>query len=110
MSLFTNLLKKHKPLIVLHINTPIRSRVFLFNKEMGVAKPNVDFTIKVTEGEQDLLLVSTDDDTLRCHIIYAVQSHGAKCQIIVEMNQYCDGVDYDKLATEEPTNETAFEL
>lgn len=105
MSLFTNLLKKHKPLIVLHINTPIRSRVFLFNKEMGVAKPNVDFTIKVTEGEQDLLLVSTDDDTLRCHIIYAVQSHGAKCQIIVEMNQYCDGVDYDKLATEEPTNE-----
>ena len=49
---------------ILHIKSEIECRVFLFDEEKGIAKPNVYFNLEVGEGEQEIKLIHTADDTL----------------------------------------------
>ena len=55
---------------VLHIKTEVECNVFLFDECKGIAKPGCYFNIEVRKGEQDLLLMSTSNDSIQCHLKY----------------------------------------
>ena len=60
---------------VLHIKTEVECRVYLFDEEKGIAKPGTYFNLEVRKGEQDLLFVSTEDETFSCQLIYEVEEN-----------------------------------
>ena len=72
----------------LHIKTEIECRVFLFDEEKGIAKPGSYFNLEVRKGEQDLLLVSTNDETLRCQMLYNVEENDCDYRILLEKSQF----------------------
>lgn len=72
----------------LHIKTEIECRVFLFDEEKGIAKPGSYFNLEVRKGEQDLLFVSTNDETLRCQMLYNVEENDCDYRILLRKVQF----------------------
>ena len=73
---------------VLHIKIEMECRVYLFDEEKGIAKPGTYFNLEVRKGEQDLLFVSTEDETVRCQLFYAVEENDSDYRITVERSQF----------------------
>ena len=57
---------------ILHIKTEIECKVFLFDEKIGIATPGKYFNLEVRKGEQDLLLVSTENKNKLCFLFYHV--------------------------------------
>ncbi len=72
----------------LHIKTELECRVFLFDEEKGIAKTGIYFNLDVRKGEQDLLFVSTEDETLRCKMLYNVEENDCDYRIILEKSEF----------------------
>ena len=72
----------------LHIKTEIECRVFLFDEEKGIATPDSYFNLEVRKGEQDLLFVSTEDETLRCQMLYNVEENDYDYRMVIEKSQF----------------------
>lgn len=70
---------------VLHIKTEVECRVYLFDEEKGIAKPGTYFNLKVRKGEQDLLFVSTEDETVRCKTLYEVEENDKEYRMAIEL-------------------------
>ena len=73
---------------VLHIKTEVECRVYLFDEEKGIAKPGTYFNLEVRKGEQDLMFVSTEDETVRCQMLYEVEENDSDYRITVERSQF----------------------
>lgn len=73
---------------VLHIKSEIECRVFLFDEEKGIATPDKYFNLEVRKGEQDLLFVSTNDDTKRCQMFYNVVENDCDYRIVIKLSQF----------------------
>lgn len=69
---------------VLHIKTEVECRVFLFDEEKGIAKPGTWFNLEVRKGEQDLLFVSTEDETARYKLSYNIEESDTDYRLIIE--------------------------
>ena len=76
---------------VLHIKTEVECRVYLFDEEKGIAKPGTYFNLEVRKGEQDLLFVSTEDETSRCQMQYNVEENDCDYRMIIERSQFAEG-------------------
>ena len=72
----------------LHIKTEIECRVFLFDEEKGVAIPGTYFNLEVRKGEQDLLFVSTEDETVRYQMLYNVEENDCDYRILLGKTQF----------------------
>ena len=72
----------------LHIKTELDCRVFLFDEEKGIAKTGIYFNLDVRKGEQDLLFISTNDETLRCKMLYNVEENDCDYRIILEKSEF----------------------
>ncbi len=73
---------------VLHIKTEVECRVYLFDEEKGIAKPGTYFNLEVRKGEQDLLFVSMEDETLRCQMQYNVEESDCDYRMTIERSQF----------------------
>lgn len=73
---------------VLHIKTEVECRVYLFDEEKGIAKPGTYFNLEVRKGEQDLLFVSTEDETARCQLLYTVEENDCDYRMTLERSQF----------------------
>ena len=73
---------------VLHIKTEVECRVYLFDEEKGISKPGTWFNLEVRKGEQDLLFVGTEDESVRSHIQYNVEENDCDYRMIVEQSQF----------------------
>ena len=73
---------------VLHIKTEVECRVYLFDEEKGIAKPGTYFNLEVRKGEQDLLFVSTEDETARCQLLYTVEENDCDYRLSLERSQF----------------------
>lgn len=73
---------------VLHIKTEVECRVYLFDEEKGIAKPGTYFNLEVRKGEQDLLFVSTEDETLRFQPLYIVEESDSDYRLTLERLQF----------------------
>lgn len=72
----------------LHIKTEIECRVFLFDEEKGIATPGSYFNLEVRKGEQDLLFVSTNDESLRCQMFYNVEENDCDYRVELEKTRF----------------------
>ena len=73
---------------VLHIKTEVECRVYLFDEEKGIAKPGTYFNLEVRKGEQDLLFVSTEDETVICFKSYNVEEDVCDYRMSLEQLQF----------------------
>ncbi len=73
---------------VLHIKTEVECRVYLFDEEKGIAKPGTYFNLEVRKGEQDLLFVSTEDETVRCQTLYEVEENDSDYRMTLERSHF----------------------
>ena len=73
---------------VLHIKTEVECRVYLFDEEKGIAKPGTYFNLEVRKGEQDLLFVSTEDETFSCQLIYEVEENDCDYRMTLGRPQF----------------------
>jgi TPR repeat protein len=73
---------------VLHIKTEVECQVYLFDEEKGIAKPGTYFNLEVRKGEQDLLFVSTEDETVRCHTLYEVEENDSDYRMTLERSHF----------------------
>ena len=73
---------------VLHIKTEVECRVYLFDEEKGIAKPGTYFNLEVRKGEQDLLFVSTEDETVRCQTLYEVEENDSDYRLTLERSEF----------------------
>ena len=78
---------------VLHIKTEVECRVYLFDEEKGIAKPGTYFNLEVRKGEQDLLFVSTEDETVRYQMSYRVEDNGYDYCLLIDQSFF---VHYSK--------------
>ena len=72
----------------LHIKTEVECRVFLFDEEKGIATPGSYFNLEVRKGDQDLLFVSTEDETICCQILYNVEENDCDYRIVIGKTQF----------------------
>ena len=73
---------------VLHIKTEVECRVYLFDEEKGIAKPGIYFNLEVRKGEQDLLFVSMEDESVRCKLLYNVEENESDYRVTIEQTQF----------------------
>ena len=73
---------------VLHIETEIECKVFLFDEEKGIATPDKFFNLEVRKGEQDLLFVCTDDEYYKYHLLYYVEELDCDYNIVIEKDYF----------------------
>ena len=73
---------------VLHIKTEVKCRVYLFDEEKGIAKPGTWFNLEVRKGEQDLLFVSTEDETIRCQLLFLIEENDCDYRLSLERSQF----------------------
>ena len=88
---------------VLHIKTEVECRVYLFDEEKGIAKPGTYFNLEVRKGEQDLLFISTEDETIRCQLLYPVEENDCDYPLSLERSQFKQA--YKEVNTAEATDE-----
>ena len=88
---------------VLHIKTEVECRVYLFDEEKGIAKPGTYFNLEVRKGEQDLLFVSTEDESIRCQLLYSVEENDCDYPLSLERSQFKQA--YKEVNTSEATDE-----
>ena len=81
---------------VLHIKTEVECRVYLFDEEKGIAKPGTYFNLEVRKGEQDLLFVSTEDETVRCQMQYNVEENDCDYIIVIERFKFLHSSEVQK--------------
>ena len=77
---------------VLHIKTEVECRVYLFDEEKGIAKPGTYFNLEVRKGEQDLLFVSTENESLRLQLQYNVEENDYDYRIMLKRSQYYNNI------------------
>lgn len=75
-------------LSVLHIKSEVECHVYLFDEEKGIAHAGTYFNIDVRKGEQDLLFVSTDDETVRYRLLYDVAENDSDYRITITKSQF----------------------
>lgn len=100
---------------VLHIKSDIECRVYLFDEEKGVITSGKWFNLEVRKGVQDLLFVSTNDQSFRYAISYTVDELDNDYQINIngdcflkEREHYENGMDKEteeRFSLEPPTEE-----
>lgn len=73
---------------VLHIKTEVDCKVFLFDEEKGIATSGKYFNLEVRKGEQDLLLISIDDEYCQYHFLYTVEEFDNDYTIVIEKNNF----------------------
>jgi TPR repeat protein len=73
---------------ILHIKSEIECRVFLFDEEKGIAKPNVYFNLEVGEGEQEIKLIHTAYDTIFYQMHYKGEKNGLEYWIKIKPPKY----------------------
>ena len=83
---------------VIHIKTELECKVFLFDEEKGIVTPGKYFNLEVRKGEQDLLFVSTADNSLRYRLLYLIKESDTDYHITINESMY-------KMITEFPDNE-----
>ena len=69
---------------VLHVKTEVECRVYLFDEEKGIAKPGTYFNLEVRKGEQDLLFISTEDETIRYQLSYIIKEIDTDYRVLIE--------------------------
>ena len=87
---------------VLHIETEIECKVFLFDEEKGIATPGKFFNLEVRKGEQDLLFVCTDDEYYKYHLLYYVEELDCDYNVVIEKDCF---VSTHELLTTRATKE-----
>ena len=73
---------------VLHIKTEVECHVYLFDEEKGIAKPGTYFNLEVRKGEQDLLFVSTENEAIRCQLLYEVEDSDSDYRLTIEYSLF----------------------
>ena len=73
---------------ILHIKSEVECHVYLFDEDKGIATPGMYFNLEVLKGKQDLMFVSTKDETVRCRLLYEVEEHDTGYSITVERTQF----------------------
>lgn len=73
---------------ILHIKTEIDCHVLLFDEEKGIAKAGTYFNLEVRKGEQDLVFVSTEDETVRFQLLYGVEENDHDYKIVIEKTMF----------------------
>ena len=75
-------------LSVLHIKSEVECHVYLFDEEKGIAHAGTYFNLDVRKGEQDLLFVSVDDETVRYRLLYDVAENDSDYRITITKSQF----------------------
>lgn len=73
---------------ILHIKTEIECKIYLFDEEKGISMPDSYFNIEVRKGEQDLLFVSTNNNSKRHQLIYNVEQSDCDYRIIIRADMF----------------------
>ena len=73
---------------ILHIKSEVECHVYLFDEDKGIATPGKYFNLEVRKGEQELLFVSTKDETVRCRLLYEVEEHDTDYRITIARTQF----------------------
>ncbi|MBQ2573792.1 MAG: sel1 repeat family protein, partial [Bacteroidales bacterium] len=75
-------------LSVLHIKSEVECHVYLFDEEKGIAHAGTYFNLDVRKGEQDLLFVSVDDETVRYRLLCDVAENDSDYRITITKSQF----------------------
>ena len=73
---------------VLHIKTEVECKVFLFGEEKGIATLATYFNLEVRKGEQDLLFVSTADNSIRYSLLYFIKESDTDYRITIDKSMF----------------------
>lgn len=73
---------------ILHIKSENECKVFLFDEEKGIAKPNTYFDLEVNECEQVLKLISIADNTLYYQMRFQEERSGTEYWIEIKLPQF----------------------
>ena len=73
---------------ILHIKSEVECHVYLFDEDKGIVTPGKYFNLEVRKGKQELLFVSTMDDTVRCRLFYEVEEQDTDFSVNVKRSQF----------------------
>lgn len=73
---------------ILHIKSETDCIIYLFGELKGIAKSGVFFNLEIREGEQDLMFVSMEDDSMRCNIQFMIDEMDSDYELMVSKSQF----------------------
>lgn len=73
---------------ILHILSEVECQVFLFDEDKGTITPGKYFHLEVRKGEQDLLFVSTGNNTMQYRMQYKVEENDCDYKLQIERKQF----------------------